>query len=619
MSRVHFGGSDVLSSVINDFNSLSTRVNRPVLPINFMSESCKSSLHSYISNYCSSKNNKDSKKDIQPSQTHSMPPKSSTLKDSQVSEIAAKSFYDSDDSFIIIHVCDEAKKLNKNFNCPRDLLVKEMKYFAQYLVLDHQQLEEVDISVHCDVEIFDWLMRYVKRSTNLIDKSEIPKLEANNVVSILISSDFLKMESLVEECVAFFHKNMSAVLSTPCNMNCINEQLCAKIAGKFDHNELEQVRDRKDKFKSKLFKHLIERLFKQPEEELVLMRCGKCNRVMTKEQLCKLKCCGENMRVDAKGRIVYKHQADRSWDVNSWLLSLHEQLKSWNLVYWRVWGTVNHLYCSVCHSHFQLLDYSSCRYHREKAQFEKGHAVGVYSCCSQAALRFDPTEIQTGCCRKDHKVLLSSDSEQQTFDDLLKNVDLVKTDFDENFDSDSDCINVFAPEEKMCLIDNSLLLPPVATKKPLAKKLPPKVPVNKPDLDSEEEDETDSEEEAPIQKRIYPPPKQDPPKSQKRRSKRSKDTSVFGEFPSKHRWDSNLRNRQNQDLQREDDRRRMQLMSSRLSREKAKRTDQKEVHGGMFVKLEIDFLTTIKAQQLNEKRKEMKDLKEAKSKYNRAK
>ena len=618
MNRLHFGGSDVLSSVINDFGSLSTRVNSSVLPNSFMSDSYKNSLHNYISNYCSSENNRNLKKDIQHSQTHSVPPKHSTLKDSQVSEIAAKRFYDADDSYIIIHVCDEAKKLNKNFNCPRDLLVKEMKYFAQYLIFDHQQLEEVDISVHCDVEIFDWLMRYVKRSTNLIDQSEVPKLESNNVVSILISSDFLKMDSLVEECVAFFHKNMSAVLSTPCNMNCINKQLCARIASKFDHNELEQVRDRKDKFKSKLFKHLIERLFKQPEEEPVLMRCGKCNRVMTREQRRKLKCCGENMRVDAKGRIVYKHQADRSWDINSWLLSLHEQLKSWSLVYWRIWGTVNHLYCSVCKSHFQLLDYSSCRYHREKAQIEKGQAVGVYPCCSQAVLRFDPTEIQTGCCTKDHKVLVSSDSEQQIFDDLLKNVDLVKTDFDENFDLDSDCINVFAPEEKMCLVDN--VNSPVATKKPVTKKPPPKVPVNKLVLDSEEEDDTDSEEEAPIPKKIYPPPKQDPSKSQKRRSKRSKDTSVFGEFPSKHRWDSNLRNRQNQDLQREDDRRRMQLMSNRLSRENMKRTDQKEVHGGMFVKLEIDFLNTIKAQQLHEKKKNREaDLKEAKSKYNRAK
>lgn len=49
--------------------------------------------------------------------------------------------------------------------CPRDLLVQEMCYFAEYLSTDSQRMEEVDISVHCDVQIFDWLIKYVKRST----------------------------------------------------------------------------------------------------------------------------------------------------------------------------------------------------------------------------------------------------------------------------------------------------------------------------------------------------------------------------------------------------------------------------------------------------------------------
>jgi hypothetical protein len=47
-----------------------------------------------------------------------------------------------------------------------------MKYFAEYLSTDAQRWEEVDISVHCDVQIFEWLMRYVKRS----DVSDKPKL-----------------------------------------------------------------------------------------------------------------------------------------------------------------------------------------------------------------------------------------------------------------------------------------------------------------------------------------------------------------------------------------------------------------------------------------------------------
>lgn len=77
---------------------------------------------------------------------------------------------------MVIHVCDEAKNLQKDFVCPRDLLISEMKYFAEYLSVDAQRWEEVDISVHCDVHIFDWLIRYVKRNTNDSGASEMPTL-----------------------------------------------------------------------------------------------------------------------------------------------------------------------------------------------------------------------------------------------------------------------------------------------------------------------------------------------------------------------------------------------------------------------------------------------------------
>lgn len=69
-------------------------------------------------------------------------------------------------------ICDNFVSVKQDFQCPRDLLVQEMKYFAEYLSTDAQRWEEVDISVHCDVQIFEWLMRYVKRS-NVSDK---PKL-----------------------------------------------------------------------------------------------------------------------------------------------------------------------------------------------------------------------------------------------------------------------------------------------------------------------------------------------------------------------------------------------------------------------------------------------------------
>ena len=92
--------------------------------------------------------------------------------------------------------------VKQDFACSRDVLVREMEYFAEYLTPD--SLAEMDISVHCDIAIFDWLMRYTKRGLKegpggetLPEPQEAPQLDVTNISSILISSDFLKMEALV--------------------------------------------------------------------------------------------------------------------------------------------------------------------------------------------------------------------------------------------------------------------------------------------------------------------------------------------------------------------------------------------------------------------------------------
>ncbi|KAL4594140.1 hypothetical protein GN956_G26147, partial [Arapaima gigas] len=252
---------------------------------------------------------------------------------------------------MVIHVCDEAKSVKQDFLCPRDLLVNEMKYFAEYLSTETQRWDEVDISVHCDVQIFDWLMNYVKRHVG----GSRPKLEPSNVISILISSEFLKMETLVEECVQYCHAHMSAILATPCNMNCINDNLAARIADLFSHTEAEDVEDKKDKFKSKLFQKKIERLFEpnyknpdSPGNASTLYRCSLCSKLLTKETERKIPCVPGKINIDTRGNIVYSHIRQKSWDVHDYLNDLYEELKSWSLVYWRIWGTVNFLTCSSC-------------------------------------------------------------------------------------------------------------------------------------------------------------------------------------------------------------------------------------------------------------------------------
>jgi hypothetical protein len=83
--------------------------------------------------------------------------------------------------------------VNKDFTCEKELLVTHMKYFEKYLT-EATSVEDIDISVHCDIKIFEWLMRYLSGITQdkpLNTDEPSPKLDIKNVISILISSDFL--------------------------------------------------------------------------------------------------------------------------------------------------------------------------------------------------------------------------------------------------------------------------------------------------------------------------------------------------------------------------------------------------------------------------------------------
>ena len=64
-----------------------------------------------------------------------------------------------------------------------------MKYFESYLSSSNQY-DDIDISVHCDVYIFEWLMRFINQPKNP------PELNCKSAVSILISSEFLRMQRL---------------------------------------------------------------------------------------------------------------------------------------------------------------------------------------------------------------------------------------------------------------------------------------------------------------------------------------------------------------------------------------------------------------------------------------
>lgn len=56
--------------------------------------------------------------------------------------------------------------MDKAFKCDKDLLIKYMKYFEKYLT-NSSVLDDIDISVHCDIKIFEWLIKYLHQKERL--------------------------------------------------------------------------------------------------------------------------------------------------------------------------------------------------------------------------------------------------------------------------------------------------------------------------------------------------------------------------------------------------------------------------------------------------------------------
>ncbi len=234
-------------------------------------------------------------------------------------------------SQISITVCDESKTLKRQFSCNRLLLIREMRYFADYLKDEPDQAEEVDISVHCDIDIFQWLMLFVHRRSS----AELPELEPRIAVSILISSEFLKMDKLVPISLDYIHKHMNEIIATNCNISCIPDSLFRQLA-KYFHNpyEIEELHDRKNKIRGKLFEYNLIQLLNDTK----IIRCQHCHGIMTIEQIKNIPCLTDRLILTNNGKIHYQHKIDPKFVINDWIQEIHTQGEnSWRNTFWIVW------------------------------------------------------------------------------------------------------------------------------------------------------------------------------------------------------------------------------------------------------------------------------------------
>jgi hypothetical protein len=234
------------------------------------------------------------------------------------------------------------RQVTRDFCCKRDILVEHMKYFETFLAENDNGYEDIDISVHCDVEIFEWLMTYIHKPF------QPPPLEKPLVVSILISSDFLHMEPLVELCLNQIAQNLGDIIKLPIDLSCISEKLLNRLALLTPSKLLAGTRDRKDKILNKLYKRRVELDFSRKSSGPKSLRsiatsltcCKNCFTMYLDNYSSALVCRNAAAAVDFRGKLVRRHESVLDWSLTNYLKALHGTGGlSWEQIYWHVWSS----------------------------------------------------------------------------------------------------------------------------------------------------------------------------------------------------------------------------------------------------------------------------------------
>lgn len=297
---------------------------------------------------------------------------------------------------VVIRVVDEHRRRSKKFNCQRDLLLAKMKYFQAYLN-DFNKHDDLDISVHCDVETFALLMEYMHQR----DQDWQSRITLDNIASILVSSEFLQMEELVKECIIFISKSMQDFILSRMDFGCLSDSTITKIAESCTIDQLQSLKDPKDKILSKLQQKKVEamvRVVQTRERRLVL--CADCELLFLENDKNCIGCLKSKRQIGVHGELMGSHVAKAGWQVETFLQELEfDKSVSWIAAYWYILGSIESFRCSVCKQKCSLHQLQDCAYHPGSI-IEHGPASN-YSCCGAPTFSADEI-LMRGCRTKTH-------------------------------------------------------------------------------------------------------------------------------------------------------------------------------------------------------------------------
>ncbi|GLC51593.1 hypothetical protein PLESTB_000519300 [Pleodorina starrii] len=340
----------------------------------------------------------------------------------------------------VVHVFDPGEPgKTRDFTCSIHTLTHGMRYFKDVLQKSiDSRITPVEISVHCDVAVFEWLLGYCNGSVTR------EHITVEGVLQLLIASNFLQMDPLVTDCLAFMANNLAAVAQHQQqltgqggNLTALPMELLTRLARVVPERRLEElaslspadVRARHMPLVNRLYKYKLEGCLK--ELRTTVARCSVCQGLFSLADRAKLECPGpppppqpkgtdgpggrassssHTQRRSSSGSV---HIPDAAWRLQEHLSALRAQQIAWRGIYWHVWGLVHVLYCHTCMQHVPAAQLRCCAFHPQPPVFTTAAArqpsAGFYPCCGAAAVRgADPrVTAASGCCAREHRLLPS--------------------------------------------------------------------------------------------------------------------------------------------------------------------------------------------------------------------
>ena len=266
-----------------------------------------------------------------------------------------------DKPIVTIHVTDDNREKVTDFSCGVDLLVQEMPYFDELIPRNEDELNELDISVQCDTDIFSILMQWVKRR-ELESSFDITK---PNIVSVLISANYLGMSSLIGK-THNFSKSSNLVLDIAAqkaagfyksiNLNPLSKSrekgskdLLKKVQLYVSAQEAQNLPD--GTAKEDVFRRHVAKLISESK----FIKCKSCLKILPWSHRYKLPCIPKKVQIDRNGDVRWNHTIEFGWDfLENELPTLQKKYETKQHLYWGIWGLANVFHCNECGMDFQV-------------------------------------------------------------------------------------------------------------------------------------------------------------------------------------------------------------------------------------------------------------------------